>query len=139
MKLSPHLVFNGQCHEAFSFYERALGGKIVTMLSYGESPMADQVAPEWHGRIVHATLTLGDDVLSGIDALPTDFKPPQGFYILLDPGDPDEGERVFRLLAQHGDVRISVQKTFWSPCYGMLVDRFGIPWEISCAGEGSPG
>ena len=65
---------------------KQLGGKIVTMLSYGESPMADQVTPEWHDRIVHATLTLGDDVLRGVDALPADFQPPQGFYVLLDPG-----------------------------------------------------
>ncbi len=136
MKLSPHLVFDGQCREAFTFYEQAFGGTVATMLTYGDSPMADQVAPEWHGRIVHASLTLGDDVLSGVDALPDDFEPPQGFYVLLHLDAPGEAERVFNLLADDGEIRMPVQKTSWSPCFGVVVDRVGIPWEISCEGEG---
>ena len=135
MHLSPHLVFDGLCQEAFLFYEQALGGKIATMLTYGDSPMAEQISPEWHGRIVHASMTLGDGVLSGVDALPDDFERPQGFYVLLQPDDPAESERAFRLLAENGEIRIPIQKTFWSPCYGMLVDRFGVPWEISCESQ----
>ncbi len=135
MNLSPHLVFDGHCQEAFTFYERALGGEIVTMLTYGDSPMAEQVAPEWHGRIVHASMTLGDGVLSGVDALAEDFERPQGFYVLLHPDEPGESERVFHRLAENGQIRVPLQKTFWSPCYGVLVDRFGVPWEISCEGQ----
>ena len=135
MNLSPHLVFDGQCQEAFTFYEQALGGEIVTMLTYGDSPMAEQVSPEWHGRIVHASMTLGDGVLSGVDALAEDFERPQGFYVLLHPDEPGESERVFHRLAEHGQIRVPLQKTFWSPCYGVLVDQFGVPWEISCAGQ----
>ena len=135
MHLSPHLVFDGQCREAFSFYEQALRGKITTMMTYGESPMAEQVSPEWHGRIVHATIKLDGADLSGVDALPEDFERPQGFYILLQPQGVAESERVFNLLAKEGEVRIPMQKTFWSPSYGSLVDRFGVPWEISCEGQ----
>ncbi len=135
MNLSPHLVFNGQCREAFKLYEQVLGGQIVTMLTYGDSPMAERVSPEQQDRIVHASMTLGDGVLSGVDALPGDFERPQGFYVLLHPSHAEEAERVFQLLAENGEIRIPTQKTFWSPCYGVLADRFGIPWEISCEAE----
>ena len=135
MNLSPHLVFDGQCQEAFGFYEQVLRGKIITMMTYGESPLAEQVSPEWHSRIVHATMKLGGGDLSGVDALPEAFERPQGFYILLQPHGAAESERVFNLLAERGEVRMPLQKTFWSPSYGLLVDRFGVPWEISCEGE----
>lgn len=135
MNLSPHLVFDGECREAFTFYEQALGGKNITMLTYGDSPMAAQVPPECRDRIVHASMTLGNGVLTGADALPEDFERPQGFYVLLQPDEPDESERMFRLLSENGQVRIPMQKTFWSASYGSLVDRFGVPWEISCEGQ----
>jgi PhnB protein len=132
MQLSPHLTFSGQCEAAFKFYERCLGGKIVTMLAYGNSPMAEQVSPEWRGKIVHASLTVGDNWLMGADALPEHYQQPQGFYVLLHIHDPVDAERIFHALAENGAVRTPVQKTFWSPCFGVLVDQFGIPWEISC-------
>lgn len=131
MQLSPHLVFDGQCREAFGFYEEVLNGEVLTMLTYGESPMAAQVAQECHERIVHATLRLGSGLLSGVDALPGTYEKPQGFYVLLQPQGAPESERVFNRLAQRGKVTIPFQSTFWSPAYGSLVDRFGVPWEIS--------
>jgi PhnB protein len=132
MQLSLHLVFKGQCEAAFQFYERALGGRIVTMLRYGDSPMADQVAAEWRGKIVHASLTIGGQLLAGADVLPEQYERPQGFFVLLSPKDPVETERLFYALAQNGEVRMALQKTFWSPAFGMVVDQFGVPWELSC-------
>ena len=131
--ISPHLIFGGQCEQAFTFYESLLDGKIVTMLTYGASPMAGQVPPEWAGKIVHAALSLGDQVLSGADALPGEYEQPRGFYVLLQPTDLAESERIFLQLAERGQVRLPIQETFWSPAFGVVVDRFGIPWEISCA------
>jgi PhnB protein len=139
MELSPHLTFCGQCEEAFGFYERLLGGKIVTMLTYGNSPMADQVSPEWRGKIVHASLTVVDRVLTGADVLPEQYERPQGFYVLLGIDEPADAERVFRALAESGVVRMPIQQTFWSVRFGVLVDRFGIPWEISCGQAASRG
>ncbi len=132
MQLSPHLTFRGQCQTAFEFYERSLGGKIVTMLIYGNSPMAEQVSPEWRGKIVHASLTVGDTDLMGADVLPNDYEQPQGFYVVLSVDDRADAERKFHALAENGAVRLPIQKTFWSPAFGVLVDQFGIPWEISC-------
>jgi PhnB protein len=132
MKLNPHLSFGGQCEAAFQFYERCLGGKILTMLTYGNSPMAEQVPPEWRGKILHATLTVGDNVLVGADVLPEQYEPPKGFQVLLGMDDPVEAERIFQALAENGTVQMPLQKTFWAVRFGVLVDQFGVPWEINC-------
>ena len=132
LKVCPHLTFDGRCQEAFRLYERTLGGTIATMLTYGDSPMAEQVPPDMHGKIVHATLDLGNAELTGADVRPENYRRPQGFYVLLNTDDPVQTERIFHTLADNGAVEMPVQKTFWSAAYGMLVDQFGIPWEISC-------
>ncbi len=132
MRFSPHLTFDGQCRAAFEFYERVLGGKIVTMLCYGASPLAERVPPQWQDKIVHANLTVEDAELVGADAFPKQYEKPQGFYVLLEVANPLRAEQIFHALAHNGTVRLPIQKTFWSPAFGMLVDQFGIPWEISC-------
>ena len=88
MQVSFHLVFGGQCEAAFQFYERTLGGKIVSTLTYGNSAMAEQVPPEWRGKIVHANFSVGATVLAGADVLPEQYVKPQGFYVLLSVDDP---------------------------------------------------
>src|SRR5258706_16313284 len=132
MHLSTHLTFTGQCEAAFKLYERILGGKISGMLTYGDSPMAEQVSAEWRGKIVHATLVVGDTTLSGADVLPEHYEPPKGFYVLLNTKDVAETQRIFSALSENGVVRMAAQKTFWSPCFGVVVDQFGTPWELSC-------
>jgi PhnB protein len=135
LKLNPHLTYNGQCEAAFQLYERCLGGKIVTMLSYGNSPMADQVPTDWRGKIVHATLTVGASVLYGADVLPEQYQTPSGINMVLGLDSPAEAERIFQALSEGGTVQMPLQKTFWAVRFGTLVDRFGISWEINC---GSP-
>ncbi len=132
MKLNPHLSFGGQCEAAFQFYEQALGGKILTMLTYGNSPMAEQVPPEWRGKILHATLTVGDNVLMGGDVRPEQYEKPKGFQVLLGIDDPVDAERIFQALAENGTVQMPLQKTFWAVRFGVLVDQFGVPWGINC-------
>ena len=136
MKLSTHLNFNGNCRAAFEYYEKHLGGKITFIMTYGESPMADHVAPESHGRIVHATLELpGNQRVSGAD-MPAGrpFDKPQGFEVLLTLEDPADAERIFAALADEGETQMPLQKTFWSERFGMLTDRFGTPWMVNCRG-----
>jgi PhnB protein len=132
MKLSPHLAFGGQCRDAFEFYKECLGGKILTMLTYGETPMAQQVPPQLHGSILHATLTVGENVLYGADVLPDQYRPPNGFHLAIGLQDPAEAERIFRELSEKGSVQMPIQKTFWAVLFGVVVDRFGISWEINC-------
>ncbi|TYQ31318.1 VOC family protein [Pseudanabaena sp. UWO310] len=133
MQLNPYLTFNGQCEAAFKFYEQCLGGKIVMMMTHGESPMAEQTAEAWRDKILHAQLTIGDIVLMGSDA-PSDYlEKPQGFYVNLQFEDVTEAERVFQALADSGTIRMPLQETFWAKRFGMFVDRFGIPWMVNCS------
>ncbi len=136
MKLNPQLVFSGQCEAAFKLYERCLGGKITFMLTWGNSPMADQVSAEWRDKIFHASLTVGDNVLAGADPAPEQYEKPRGFSLLLGPDDPADAERIFHALAENGTVQMPIQKTFWSVAFGVVVDPFGIPWAINCEQAG---
>jgi PhnB protein len=132
MQLNPYLLFNGQCEAAFRFYERCLGGKIVAMMPHAGTPAEGQVPPEWRDKIIHARLVVGDQVLMGSDAPRDHFEKPQGFSVTLGIDNPVEAERLFNALAENGTVRMPIQQTFWAERFGMLVDRFGIPWMINC-------
>jgi PhnB protein len=132
MQLNPYLSFNGQCEAAFKFYEKCLGGKIVMMMTYGDSPMAEQMPPDWREKIIHATFALGEHVLSGADAPPEHYQKPQGFSVSLNVGAAAEAERIFNTLAEKGAVQMPLQETFWALRFGMLVDQFGTPWMINC-------
>ena len=132
MQLNPYLIFNGQCEAAFKFYERCLGGKIVMMLTHGNAPSAEHVPAEWHSKIMHARLEVGDRVLMGSDSPPEYFEETKGFYVQLGIDDPAEAERVFHALAENGKVTMPFEQTFWALGFGMLVDQFGIPWMVNC-------
>lgn len=132
MQSNPYLFFNGECATAFEFYEQCLGGKIIAKMTYGESPMAEQSPPEHRDRIMHINLTVGDIVIMGADAPPQMFEKPQGFYVNLQFDNVADAERIFNVLAEKGNVRMSFQETFWANRFAMLVDRFGTPWMINC-------
>jgi PhnB protein len=132
MQLNPYLTFNGQCEAAFKFYEQCLGGKIVAMLPHAGTPAEEHVPAEWRNKIMHARLLVGDDVLMGSDAPPDRYEGSKGFSVTLGVDNPAEAERVFNALAEKGTVQMPIQETFWAVRFGMLVDRFGIPWMINC-------
>ena len=132
MQLNPYLNFNGQCEAAFKFYQQCLGGNIQTMMTWGDSPMADQVPSEWRDRIIHANLIVGETALLGSDAPPDRYEEPRGFSVTIQTRDAAEGERIFQALAENGKVQMPFQGTFWSPGFGMCVDRFDIPWMVNC-------
>lgn len=139
MKASINLSFDGDCAEAIRFYERSLPGRIVFELSWGDSPLAEDAPPQWRTKICHSTLWVGDTVLHGVDVLPGTYEPPRGFSIVLGIDDPEEADRLFRVLAERGQVRLPLQSTFWAQRYGVVVDRFGITWEINCGGPAASG
>ena len=132
MRVNPYLTFAGFCEEAFGFYEKCFNGKIDFMMRYGESPMATQTPPGWHTKIMHATLSMGDCVLQGVDVMPDRYQKPQGFSVNLDLDDPAEADRIFAILSENGAVQMPIAETFWAKRFGMLVDRFDIPWMINC-------
>jgi PhnB protein len=132
MKLNPYLFFNGQCEAAFKFYEKCLGGKIEAMLTHEGTPAEQDVPPEWRKKILHARLTVGDQVLMASDAPPERYEKPKGFSVSLNVNAPAEAERIFHALAENGKVQMPLAQTFWAIRFGMCVDRFGIPWMINC-------
>jgi PhnB protein len=132
MKSNPYLSFNGECEAAFAFYEQCLGGKITEKMTYGGSPMAEQIPPEQRDQIMHITLTIGDITIMGADSPPQMFEKPQGFSLNLNFDNIEEAERVFDALAENGTVRMPIQETFWARRFGMTTDRFGTPWMINC-------
>ena len=133
MQVNPYLNFDGQCAEAFRFYERVLGGKIEAMMTHGEAPIAGEVPPGWHDRIMHARLVVGDQVLMASDSPPEYYQKPQGLYVSLHIEKSADARRIFDALADNGAVTMPFEKTFWAAGgFGMLVDRFGTPWMINC-------
>jgi len=132
MQLNPYLSFNGQCQEAFEFYQQCLGGNIQTMMTHGDSPIADQAPSEWRDKILHATLIVGQTTLMGADVPPDSYREPGGFSITIQINDSADAERIFRALSEGGTVTMPLQETFWAARFGMVVDRFGIPWMVNC-------
>jgi PhnB protein len=94
--------------------------------------MKDQTPPEWHDKVLHVSLTVGKSALMGSDAGAQYYKAPQGFSVSLTLASPEEGHRIFTALGEGGQVTMPFQKTFWSPGFGALVDRFGQPWMVNC-------
>ena len=132
MQVNAYLLFDGRCEEAFRFYEKCLNGKIVAMLTHKGTPAEQHVPAKWVDKILHARLDIGDQVLMASDTPPDRYEKPAGFSVSLQVKTPAEAERLFNALAEKGQIRMPLEKTFWSPSFGMLVDRFGIPWMINC-------
>jgi PhnB protein len=140
MKLQPHLSlsFNGQCEAAFRFYERCLDGTITFMLTWGNSPATSDAPPGWDAKIYHATLKIGDGVITGADVPPKQYEQPKGFSIVLEMDDPIAAERIFHALATNGRIEMPLQETFWASRFGFVIDQFGIAWTINCENPAEP-
>lgn len=133
MKINAYLFFQGTCGEAFRFYEQVLGGHIDFIQTFGDSPAeAAPPDPELRDWIMHAHMTVGDQVLMGSDAPPQHFQKPQGFFVNLSVDEPDEAERVYQALSEGGTVTLPLQKTFWAGRFAMFTDRYGTPWMVNC-------
>lgn len=132
MKLSTHLGFNGNCNEAMNFYATTFGGAINFTMTWAESPMCDQVGPEFQDKIMHQSLTVGGTLLMGADAPPGRFQTAQGIVVSIAVDTPEDADRVFAALSEGGSITMPIQETFWARRFGMCTDRFGIPWMVNC-------
>jgi PhnB protein len=138
MQMSTYLSFKGECEAAFKFYEECLGGRPGAIFRYAGTPFADQVPANWSGKIMHGSMTIGDQLLMGADVAPDQYEEPKGFSLSLQIKSTAEAERIFHEMATDGRVVMPLEKTFWAARFGMLVDRFGIPWMINCEGSDQP-
>jgi PhnB protein len=132
MNLNPYLLFRGECEAAFKFYEQTFGGKISGIMKWGGSPGERQAPENWHDKVMHAHLAIGDQGLMGSDPPPDYYKEPAGFSVALNLKDTSEAERIFVALSEGGNITMPLEKTFWASRFGMVTDRFGIPWMINC-------
>jgi PhnB protein len=134
MQTGPHLHFKGNCSEALKLYADTFGGKIEFSMTYGEAPGAEKAPPELRNQIIHARLNLGNQqFVLGMDASPEHYQVPQGFNVMAEVEKPADAERIFNILAQKGTITMPFGETFWAQRFGMVTDRFGIPWMINCA------
>ena len=136
MTLNTYLVFDGRCKEAFEFYAQVLGGKIEAMMSHAGTPAEGMVPKEWVEKIMHARLTVGRSLLMGSDAPPDRYKTPHAFSVNIGIDSESEAERIFHALADGGKVGMPIQQTFWATRFGMVTDRYGIPWMVNCPQTG---
>ena len=134
MDVIPYLHFNGNCAEAFAVYEKVLGGKVIMVSKFGESPMADQFPADMKDKIIHISLQIGNTILMGSDAPPGHYAKPQGMSVSVNVTSPAEADKAFAGLSEGGSVTMPIAETFWSPRFGMCVDRFGVPWMVNCQG-----
>ena len=134
MQLSTYLSFDGDCRQAFEFYARTLGGEVVALMTFADNPGCDEIGAEERDKIMHGCYRLGGFELMGTDATALyPYRGVNGAHVVLGLSEVAEAERIFAALADGGTVQMPLQQTFWAQRYGIVADRFGVPWMINCA------
>ena len=136
--IQPYLFFNGRCEEAVEFYRKALGAEVEMMMRFKESPEPPQpgmVPPGFENKIMHTSFRVGGTTVMASDGCSAEKANFDGFSLAISVANEKEADRVFAALADGGQVRMPLAKTFWSPRFGMVADRFGIGWMVSVPGQ----
>src|SRR6266576_4608665 len=134
--IQPYLFFNGNCEQAIEFYRKALGAEVEMMMRFKESPEPPPpgaVPPGSENKIMHASFRIGQTTVLASDGDSSDKASFQGFSLSLAVPSEPEADRVFNALAEGGQVKLPLTKTFFSPRFGMVEDRFGVGWMIMVA------
>ena len=139
MKTNLHLVFPGTCREAFAFYEKTFGNKIIMTMTFGDAPAGSPVPPDAKDLILHTAMPLGDMTLMGCDAPKGREEAIGGMQISLDSSDEAQIRTLFAALSEGGTVQMPLSPTFWSPLFGMLKDRFGVGWMLGITSQQAQG
>jgi PhnB protein len=133
MEIQPYLVFDGRCEEAIEFYKSALGAKVTRLMRFKDNPETcdpSMARPDIQNKVMHASLSIGDSVMMVSDGRCTGEPKFQGFSLSLTAANVAEADRLFAALADGGKVHMPLGKTFFSPRFGMVMDRFGVSWMI---------
>ena len=134
MRVEPYLLFNGHCEEAVEFYKKALGAEVAMLMRFKDSPephAPGMLPPGSENKVMHVSFRVGDTTVMASDGFckgQTDF---QGLSLSLTVSNEAEADRVFGALADGGQVQMPLNKTFWSPRFGMVTDRFGLGWMVT--------
>jgi len=130
MQIAPYLFFEGRADEAAAFYAEALGAEVTALVRYKESPDPAMVPPGSAEKVMHMALRIGETTLMGSDGRCAGAPDFEGFSLSLTVKDEAEAERRFAALADGGEVRMPLGRTFFSPRFGMVADRFGVGWMV---------
>jgi len=135
MQVQPYLFFDGRCEEAIEFYRKALGADVATLIRFKDSPEPPQpgmLPPGSDNKVMHACLRVGETTLMASDGC-TGRSGFQGFALSLPVPNESEADRLFAALAEGGQVQQPLTRTFFSPRFGMVADRFGVSWLVVAA------
>ena len=133
MQIQAYLFFNGRCEEAVEFYKKTLGAEVQMLMRYKDSPdppPPGMVPPGSENKVMHTSLRIGDTTVMASDGQCQGQPSFQGFSLSLTVPNETEAERLFAALADGGQVQMPLTKTFFSPRFGMIADRFGVSWMI---------
>jgi PhnB protein len=133
MQVQPYLFFDGRCEEALEFYRRALGAEVTMFMRFKdapEPPPPDKVAPGSENKVMHSSFRVGEAEVMASDGMCQGKPSFQGFSLSLIVSNEAEADRLFAALADGGQVQMPLAKTFFSPRFGMVTDRFGVSWMV---------
>ena len=136
MQVQPYLNFNGRAQEAIDFYRKALGAEVTMLMHFKDCPDPQQssmISPESRDKVMHAAIKIGDTTVFASDGRCTGTTNFQGISLALNPKNEAEAKQVFGALADGGQVQMPLAKTFFSPSFGMVADRFGVAWMVVAA------
>ena len=133
MQVQPYLFFDGSCEEALEFYKKAVGAEVTSLMRWNEAPEpqdASMVPPGSERKIMHASFRVGETEVLASDGHCQGKPNFQGFSLTIQVANEAEAKRLFAGLSEGGEVRLALTKTFFSPCFGMLGDKFGVGWMV---------
>jgi len=129
-QVQPYLFFDGRCDEALEFYRRALGAEVTMLMRYKESPERAMVTPGTEDKVMHASFRIGGTEVMASDGRCEGRTSFQGFALSIAVPTEAEADRKFAALSEGGQVQMPLTKTFFSPRFGMVADRFGMSWMV---------
>lgn len=136
MQIQPYLFFDGRCEEAVEFYRKALGAEVTMLMRFKDSPVPEEhskASPGAGEKVMHMSLRIGDTMVLASDGRCLGQPNFQGFALSLTVQNEAEARQRFASLAEGGQVQMALAKTFFSPCFGMVADRFGVSWMVYVA------
>ena len=130
MKMTTYLNYGGNCADAFHFYEKHLGGKIVSMSTFEQMPDPKNIPPGYEKNVIHARIIIGETLLMASDAPQGIFQPMRSAYLCLSVDSNVEAERLYALLSDGGEIFMKMEETFFAHRFAMLRDKFGTSWML---------
>ena len=130
MQVQPYLSFEGRCEEAIEFYKKAVGAQVQALMRWKDAPDKSMCTPENAERVMHSSIRIGDSTVmmsDGRGSMKPEFK---GVSLSLIPSSVAEAQKAFKALSEGGQVHMPMDKTFFSPAFGMVADKFGVSWMV---------